>query len=168
MYYWTKYRLKSLTQILSKKILNFGPGPNGDVIVERQWNINQRHESPMYKYSKDVLYPFEMAYSCIRFTTGQKYSKKGSRFTAQLMDDKSLEDCNPPYSDYEHFSGGRAVWFYRPPSNVLAPLTNRLMSGTGHLWWKTLVSLQKEDGINLTTIRTALETNTGEWSVLGL
>ena len=129
LYYYPKYLQKSMTQIMSRKIINYGPGPNNTVVVEKEWDIkNRRKNSPLWKYSKNQ-YDFERP-DCKRVTVGL---------------------CVPPYNDHAHFMGkDLKPWKNLPFSRQDLWDTTAKLTAT-RLWWQTVGRL-KEDGINSATL----------------
>ena len=125
-YDYPKYLQKSLTQILSRKIFNFGPGPNNTVVVEKNWNTKRIKNSPLYKHSNS-MFKFERP-GCARVSRGH---------------------CVPPYRDHAHFMNNMKPWL-KPQLTDLWNNTKPLTAK--RLWWQTVAKLQMEDGINITSL----------------
>ena len=126
-----------MTQILARKIVNFGAGKNGTV-VEKIWKAKRREDSPLFNFSMAPKYSFEVPLACSRFTKREV---------------RGWLDCNPPYSDHEHFSAGSAVWFEDPPRDIPAIEAPR---STRDLWWQTFGSLRDNDRVDLGILEAAL------------
>ncbi|CAB9507973.1 Glycosyl transferase family 8 [Seminavis robusta] len=129
LYSYPKYNLQSMTQILSRKIINFGPGPNGTTVIEKVMNVTSVKSSPFSKLSKPQ-FAFSPS-SCMMFT--YKYAP-------------GWPGCVPPYADHSHFSGKKKPWKYRKPKDLWEDAKPR---NDFYLWWRTLDKLQ-QDGINIT------------------
>ncbi|CAB9510066.1 expressed unknown protein [Seminavis robusta] len=129
IYSYPKYNLRSMTQIFSRKIVNFGPGPNGTTIVEKVINVTSVQTSPFSQYTQPQ-FDFSPG-SCMMFT--YKYAP-------------DWPGCVPPYADHSHFTGKKKPWSYRKPDDLWEETKPR---NDFYLWWRTLDQLQ-QSGINIT------------------
>lgn len=132
-YHFPKYVRRSMTQILARKIVSFGLGPNGTTAVTKHWKVTSREDIPFVSMSKQQ-YPF-----------GPRNCRK---IIGKENRDRSHPGCVPPYSDYHHFTSSTKPWERGMPVNLTLP-KNRFKS-SHHLWWQTLLELQEMDGANLT------------------
>ena len=126
---------KSLTQIMGRRIVNYGSAPNGTVVVEKMWmKIKKSARSPLWNYTlaSPSPYTFERA--------GCAMQVKRGGF------------CPPPYSDHSHFLGGGKPWYHLPPfflSSNNSSVIPAEPSSSEELWWLTLLEIRRDHGIDM-------------------
>jgi hypothetical protein len=131
LYHYTKYIQRNVTQILSRKIVNYGP--NG---VERVWKIQSPNDSPFWKYSNNKsrnYNNFNFVPSECGFMTGQSGGA-------------GWPGCLPPYSDLAHLD--RKPWKEEPPNINISGGGTKEPQSDAELWWHMLQKLREDDGIN--------------------
>lgn len=132
LYHLCKYVLKDCTQILARKIINFGPFNDTGIITEKQWNVTTTKSSPLVTVAPKQAYNF-LPSMCGYWTSSQSPHWPG---------------CVVPYRDFRHFTGRSKPWKQdRPAAN-----RKRDPRTTNHLWWYTLVELRDEEGLNASAI----------------
>lgn len=120
---------KIVTQILSDRVIHYGPGPMGSTVIERIEEVSKA-TSPFRNLT--VHRPFSFVNPTCR-KTGFCYAG--------------------PYRDHAHFIASRAragkPWRYPRPESF----QNRTESprDATHLWWKTLFELEERFGFNYTS-----------------
>ena len=142
-YHYPKYVRKQMTQVLARKVVNYGPAstPAGVTVVQ-QWNITSRHDSPFVPHSQRHV-SFQPS-NCKRMTGQSKRPWPG---------------CLPPYSDWSHFTGKAKPWNQNPPPSSFWQLESRTSAPSDmELWWRTFRDLYLEDGIDITDMGISLGT----------
>lgn len=133
-YHYPKYVKKALTNIFSRKIVNFGADANGTVYAERVWMTPSLNASLFANVSQRV-FDFDPG-NCNKVTG--RYG----------IDAPDWPGCVPPYSDYHHFTGGDKPWKSPPPRNVW--VLNRAAFSSNQMWWQMIREMKVEDGIDIT------------------
>jgi signal peptidase I len=131
IYYFCKYVAKSCTHILSRKIYNFGPGPNGTTAIEKMWKVGSLQDSPMAPLSKRH-YSF-LPRNCHKFAGAGR--------------NNGYPGCVPPWSDFHHFVGSGKPWL----SSFDALKSKEEPKSSDALWWHELLALEHEYGVNVTS-----------------
>lgn len=139
LYHYCKYVLKDCTQILARKVINFGPSTNNNAtevpttmtLIKQQWNITSTRNSFWTNVAPKDAYDF-MPDACARLTSSSSPNWPG---------------CLPPYRHFRHFTGGSKPWQQKAPKI----LRRREAHSTQYLWWHTLVELRTEEGLNNTS-----------------
>ncbi|CAB9516110.1 expressed unknown protein [Seminavis robusta] len=146
-YHMTKYVMQNVTQILSRKIINFGRAPNnGSTIEEKVITVTSRWDSPLKEYSKPS------------YKTGPSLCKK---WTGNHHATEKWPGCVPPYSDFDHYSGKTKFWHKPVPEDVWDDMPRQPKSMI-HLWYQLLYKLKKEDGLDIQPILQAINAET-DW-----
>ncbi len=129
LYHYCKYVLKECTQILARKIINFG---SGSTLIEKQWNVTSLHTSPLTDVAPSEAYIFS--------------SSNCGTLTAYWC--PGWPGCVPPYKDFRHYTGRSKPWKQDHPATTRKqePRSN------DHLWWQTLVELRDEEGLNMSAL----------------
>jgi hypothetical protein len=127
LYSYLKYNLKSMTQIFNKKIVNFGPGPNGSTIVESHIHVEVATDNPFWNISKRI-YPFS--------------PKSTIKIAWALGPNPGLM---PPYRDHAHYTGESKPWKFKEPVDLW---DDKVPPTDMHVWWRTVDQLRKE-GVNI-------------------
>jgi hypothetical protein len=131
IYYFCKYVSKSCTHILSRKIYNFGPGPNGTTAIEKMWKVASPKDSPMATLSKRHYSFFPR--SCGKFAGASRNT--------------GYPGCVPPWSDFHHFTGRGKPWM----KSFDALKSKEKPTNSEVLWWHELFALAHEHGVNITS-----------------
>ena len=113
-----------MTQIFAKKIVHFGPGPDGNTIVDGHMDVHKQSDSPFYNVPR-TEYPW-WPVSCAKMTVLKR-------------------DCRPPYLDHSHFTGEKKPWKFAKPTDLW---DEEAPKADVYLWWRTIEKLQKE-GFNI-------------------
>jgi hypothetical protein len=134
LYHFPKYVKKELTNIFSRKIVNYAYLPNGTVHVAQEWMVTQQFESPFHNQTTFHPYPWLIPSNCDRMTARRP--------------DLKWPGCVPPYNHYQHFTGGDKPWRNAPLDHVWKEEYNRtkaLKVNSGlELWWRTIRELDKD------------------------
>jgi hypothetical protein len=132
-YHYCKYVLQECTQILARRIINFGSPPEKEtVFIERQWNVTSLSTSPLTKVAPKNAYNFSPG-NCGLVTSYASPHWPG---------------CVPPYRDFRHYTGRSKPW----QQDSLATTTKRDPTTIDHLWWNTLVELRDVEGLNVSVL----------------
>lgn len=111
-----------MTQLFSRKIVHYGPGPYGNVTVEGIIEVKESRDSPFFNVSRPK---YEWApCSCAKMSWS--FGPLG---------------CRPPYLDHSHFTGNKKPWKYQKPNNLWdtdAPPSDF------YVWWRAVEQLRKE------------------------
>ncbi|CAB9512277.1 expressed unknown protein [Seminavis robusta] len=142
-YHMTKYVMQNVTQILSRKIIHFGRGPDGSTIEEQVIPVTSRGMSPLKNFSK-VHYRF-FPWFCKKWTGANAADK-----------DTPYPGCVTPYSDFEHFSGKRKVWKIDVPADLWVHMPKQPQSSI-YLWYQELYRLKKDDGLDIQLLLEAID-----------
>ena len=145
-YHYPKYVKKALTNILARKVVNYGPDAKGKIHVEREWKVTSSSTSPFANLSQRV-FDFDPG-NCNKVT---------GRFG---LDTPDWPGCVPPYRDYHHFTGSDKPWMGLPNRNVW--VLNRTAFSSTQLWWQMVRKLKEEDGIDITQFGFMLEKASGK------
>ena len=132
---------KQLTNIFSRKVVNYGATTDGTIHVEHEWIVANESKSPFYNQTSFRPYPWLVPSNCDRITARRP--------------DPGWPGCVPPYSHYHHFTGGDKPWKKPPPPGTLpgggmkeSKRTTKITSGV-QLWWQTLQELDHEGKITV-------------------
>ncbi|CAB9516111.1 expressed unknown protein [Seminavis robusta] len=143
-YHLTKYVMQNVTQIFSRKIVNWGRASNGSTIEEKVIPVTSRQDSPLRNYSTS---PYKI---------DPWFCKKWTGFHAKDKEKMPWPGCVPPYSDFDHYSGTRKVWHIPVPDDVWDDMPNQPKT-TMHLWYQLLYKLKEEDGLDIQPLLQAID-----------
>lgn len=144
IYHYCKYVLKDCTQILARKVVNFGPtSPSKNTTfnnsndkqattsrtIEEQWNITSIKKNVWTDVAPKKAYGFTPS-NCGRLTSSSSPDWPG---------------CGQPYWDFRHFTGRSKPW--KDGKNKKMAWQPKATS-TDHLWWNTFLELQTVEGLN--------------------
>ena len=141
LYHYCKYALKDRTQILARKVINFGPviqtpsakGNKASIVkIEQQWNVTSITTSPFV----DVAPPKAFGLTPNNCATLTSSSSPG------------WPGCVPPYRDFRHYTGRSKPWKQDRPATT----RRRTPTSSDHVWWHTLVELRDEEGLNASSL----------------
>jgi hypothetical protein len=126
-YHYTRFMRQNATQILAKRLIHYGPGPNGTNVIERIDNSSKGNN------------PFRNA------------TKRPFNFVNPTC--QKMRMCSAgPYNDVAHFMGLRDIagkpWMASNPAKYLR--SSGPPKHAMHLWWKTLSELEDRLGFNYT------------------
>jgi len=131
---------KELTNIFSRKVVNYAALPNGTIYVEDEWHVAEMSESPFYNQTTFHPYPWLIPSNCDRITARRP--------------DPNWPGCVPPYNHYHHFTGGDKPWKKGPPpAHLWKEDYNRStapeVKSSNELWWRTLRELDQDGMITV-------------------
>jgi hypothetical protein len=128
LYHYARFVQRNVTQILSTRLIHYGPGPNGTSIIESIDEVT-RENNPFRNIT--TLRPFSFPNPTCH----------------------QMGFCHAgPYRDHAHFMGSSAFagkpWRTPNPEKYLS--RTEAPKHATHLWWKTLVQLEDRLGFNYT------------------
>lgn len=138
IYHYCKYVIQDCTQILARKVFNFGRSPiNGSTIVERDWIVSSKRSSPFWNRTK-------RAYDFFPGDCGH--------MTGYSDSPKDWPGCLSPYVDFNHFTGRSKPW----KETKRLPKKKRVPHSSTHLWWHTFMELRDDEGLNISILEIPL------------
>ncbi|KAL3910487.1 MAG: hypothetical protein SGILL_007670 [Bacillariaceae sp.] len=125
LYYWTKYFKNRVTIFRGSEVQNWVKAHNGANPVLQ----NTLNPGNLTQYAPPTR-------SMTLHGCNLKKNQEGDNYM-----------CQPPYSDYHHFTGGTKPWQngYNPKQRVQGGRNGQI-----NLWWKTLFSASIQFGWNIT------------------